>query len=260
MGKTVAESMKLRSDFNNDGLSTPDDSAARDIPTLQTTEAQMRRALGLGDSAGQRSEPQERPPLAARQGERHSPDRHKRRFVRDGEVPVVVVRRDQGGDLGGNRAASVGAPPTNRVEQAEAALRAERDARERAERALSEAQGVIRDLQTKLGHAGLARDEASDTARRADAEKHALEHALEMAESALQAERRARETAEAALEDALADREISEQRVREAVRSSPVKTTIRKTAAPKAPRAEKPAREPQPVKWWIQRTNTTKRR
>lgn len=250
--------MKFRSDFNNDSLSPPDDSAARDLPTLQTTEAQMRRALGLGDAGGQRIEQQERPPLAARQAERHSPDRHKRRFVRDGEVPVVVVRREQGSDAGANhRAASVGAPPTNRVEQAEAALRTERDARERAERALIEAQATIRDLQTKVGHAGLARDEASDAAHRAEAERHALEHALELAESALQTERLARETAEAALEDALVDREVSEQRVREAVRSHPIRTMVRKA---KAPRAEKPAREPQPVKWWIQPANTTKRR
>ena len=102
----------------------------------------MRRALGLGDAGGQRIEQQERPPLAARQAERHSPDRHKRRFVRDGEVPVVVVRRDQGSDPGANRV-TLGAPPTNRVEQAEAALRTERDARERAERALTEAQATF---------------------------------------------------------------------------------------------------------------------
>jgi len=222
----------------------------------------MRRALGLGDAAGQRIEPQERTPLAARQAERFSPDRHKRRFVRDGEVPVVVVRRDSGNDQGANRAAA-GVLPTNRVELAEAGLRAEREARERAERALSEAQAVIRDLQTKLGHTGLARDEALDAARRAEADRPAVEHALQMAEAALQVERRARETAEAALEDALSDREMAEHRLREAVRSGPaVKQTIRKAAAPKPPRAApaSPSREPQPVKWWIKRTTPSKKR
>ena len=221
----------------------------------------MRRALGLGDAAGQRIEPPERAPLATRQADRFSPDRHKRRFVRDGEVPVVVVRRDTGNDQGATRAAA-GVVPTNRVEQAEAALRAEREARERAERALSEAQALIRDLQTKLGHTGLARDEALDAARRAEADRPAVEHALQVAEAALQAERRARETAEAALEDALADRETAEDRLRQAVRSAPAKQALRRPAAPKPPRAAtaSPSREPQPVKWWIKRTTPSKKR
>ena len=55
---------------------------------LRATEAQMRRALGLQD-AGPRSrgDDQRSPTITAH--------RSPRRFVRDGEVPVTLVHRDQ---------------------------------------------------------------------------------------------------------------------------------------------------------------------
>ena len=82
---------------------------------------------------------------------------HRRRFVQDGEIPVTVVRRD---------AATDGAPQSSRLQRTEAALAAETAARDRAERALHDAQAQIAALQTKIGHAELARVEAVDIARR----------------------------------------------------------------------------------------------
>ncbi|MBV8536175.1 MAG: hypothetical protein JO128_11320, partial [Alphaproteobacteria bacterium] len=139
-----------------------------DTSQIDDTEAQMRRALGLG------SEPRgEAPPRRAEQDssshrlhmpEQFSANRRKRRFVQDGEVPVTVVhgRRELGPDAN--------AAPVNRVEAAEALAKAERSAREQAERALQDAQAVIHDLQTKQGHSELARTEAVAAARASAAE------------------------------------------------------------------------------------------
>lgn len=99
----------------------------------------MRRALGL------ERRPTAPPPQG---GEGHSHPRHRHRFVRDGEVPVVMVQSH----------ADQGAAP--RPDPAAGLLAEERAARERGERALAAAQSTIRDLQTKLAHITLARDEA----------------------------------------------------------------------------------------------------
>jgi hypothetical protein len=64
-----------------------------------------------------------------------------RRFVRDGEVPVTVIRRDH---------QPAGEPGIIRLDTVRQAIRSEAMARERAERSLEEAQVTIRDLQTKL--------------------------------------------------------------------------------------------------------------
>ena len=77
--------------------------------------------------------------------------RARRRFVQDGEVPVVVItprhpRAEQ------ERAA---------VTELEHALAAERDARQAAEKALQRAEATIRQLQTHLAHAEIARREAT---------------------------------------------------------------------------------------------------
>jgi hypothetical protein len=73
-------------------------------------------------------------------------------------VAVSVVHRDA-------------AAGTNRLEAARQALQAQTAGREQAERRLVEAQATIRELQTQLAHARLARDEA---VQRAAAEKQAL--------------------------------------------------------------------------------------
>ena len=136
-----------------------------DDARLRATEAQMRRALGLHNA----SPTQDRPiPPTASPGA-SSPQR--RRFVRDGEVPVSVIRRDQ--DDGAN---------TNKLDATRQALREQIEAREQAEHLLQEAQATIRDLQTKLAHERLARDEAI---RVWTGEKQAVEQALQRVQDEL---------------------------------------------------------------------------
>jgi hypothetical protein len=205
---------------------------------------------------------------------------HRRRFVQDGDVPVTVLRRDQAHDQTAHRAAPSGtAPTTNRLQRAEAALAAEPAMRERAERALSESQNAIRDLQTKIGHAELAKTEAVETLQRerdsltqlrseAEARDLQLQEALEQARAAernavvfqeqLNEERQARKTAEKALRSAEAARESAEQLVRAlseevpAPRPAPqpaprpvaeIVPTTRRTAAETAPAARRSVEE-----------------
>src|SRR4051812_4887916 len=175
----------------------------------------MRRALGL---AGQQHTAL--PPHST-----HHPGRPRRRFVRDGEVPVVLVTGRREREAAGM--ATPGAAPVNRLEILENALTAALQARHQAERSLAEAQAAIRDLQTKLGHSEVARQEAVTLAQTARHE----------AEIALAAERDGRRKAEEALRRALVDRVGSDDRGRAAV-------------APDAAPVRKP-REPQPVKWWL---------
>ena len=145
------------------------------MPDQADAEISMRRALGLcGNAKLQPSRPSAR-----------TADRHQRRhFAGEGEVPVVMVgRKDQPSDT----PPSLGAPSVT-----ETLLRSEREARQRAERALSEAKVSERDLQTRLGHALLERDEARFAGSRLDGEKSVLTAALDT-------ERTARMTAEKGL-------------------------------------------------------------
>jgi hypothetical protein len=178
----------------------------------------MRQALGLrGDQSNER-------PL-----QRREQDRRTRRFVKDGEVPVVVLSpsREHGPD---------GPAPVNRVAAAEAALRSERVAREWAERTLRETQTTLQHVQTKLAHADLAHGEA------------------------LAAERRGREQAEAGLAEAIAARETLELRLVEMAAAQPpgaedrtelVKPSQAALVKPRRKAANAAEREPQPVKWWL---------
>jgi hypothetical protein len=178
-------------------------------------EDRMRQALGLrGDQSNERP------------AQRREQERRTRRFVKDGEVPVVVLSpsREHGPD---------GPAPVNRIAAAEAALRSERTARERAERALRETQATLQHIQTKLAHADLAHSEA------------------------LAAERRGREQAEAALAEAIVVREALEARLADLTDAPPPPP---EPAEPSRPAAVKPRRkaaastierEPQPVKWWL---------
>ena len=169
--------------------SSPDDAH------LRTTEAQMRHALGLRGST---------PPRSSTSGSQ--PQRH--RFVRDGEVPVTVLRRDHQPD------AEHGA---NQLDAARRAIRSEAAARERAERSLAEAQVMICDLQTKLAHERLAKDEALSFVRRLETETPAAAQAQQTAEAELAAERRlARRDAEDALAEALAGHQEAERHQRDA--------------------------------------------
>jgi hypothetical protein len=155
----------------------------------------MRHALGLrGDT----------PPRSSASGSQ--PQRH--RFVRDGEVPVTVLRRDHQPD---------GEHGANQLDAARQAIRSEATAKERAERLLAEAQARIRDLQTKLGHERLARDEAVEAVRRLETEARVAAHAQETAEAELVAERLARRNAEDALAEALEAHQEAEAQLRDAI-------------------------------------------
>jgi hypothetical protein len=171
---------------------------------MQAAEARMRRALGL-DGEQLRARPaQERVDSPQRPTDRFSTPGHKRRFVHDGEVPVTLVhglvssRRDHADGNGGARGGA-NAQPTNRLEVAEAALAAEIATRERAERISQEAQAAVHDLQTKLGHAELARQEAAEALRRERESAAALRASLHEVEAQLGEARQAQEVAERAL-------------------------------------------------------------
>jgi hypothetical protein len=148
-----------------------------DDARLRATEAQMRRALGLhGDGAPQ---PTSTAPAPTPTMGLHP---QRRRFVRDGEVVVQHKEHSATGETG-----------TNQLAAARQALREQTTAREDAERALADAQAAVRDLQTKLAHERLARDEAVN---RAEAARQAAEQSLQALREDFEAERARRLQAE----------------------------------------------------------------
>src|ERR1700722_4238942 len=159
---------------------TPQDDAR-----LRATEAQMRHALGLRGKAPSRSTA-DHPSTST--GGSQTP---KRRFIRDGEVPVTFIRRDPDA-----------APGTNQLDTARQAIRSEAMARERAERSLEEAQVTIRDLQTKLAHERLAKVEALEAAQRAATAEQAVQQTLHLVRAELVAEVLALRNAKDALAEA----------------------------------------------------------
>jgi hypothetical protein len=207
------------------------------LPDLRQEEAQMRRTLGL----------EHRPAASSSQYSPRLADRHQqtRRFVRDGEVPVVLVgRRDQAGD----GATASGSQPVNRLAIAESALDAEHTARQRCERSLAEAQATVRELQTKIGHADLARDEAIETATHLRAENERLK-------AELAAEQQAHAEAEQAFQKALDGRGYG-VRHRAAQTAAtllePAQTLQRKLGRPLGSKngvRKVPVKEPKPVRW-----------
>ena len=118
-------------------------------PTLtsdtQTTELQMRRALGLNGPG--RPVTQQRPEQA----------RARHRFVQDGGVPVVVV----------NRSDDATAPFKARIGELEAALDQERATHANTRKALHDAQLAAQALQTRLAHAELASRDVIEAERQA---------------------------------------------------------------------------------------------
>ena len=244
-----------------------------DVPDIASAEERMRRVLGLtGDWAGRSGQP--RPEQSHPKPSAHPPvrspsaPRPRQRFVQDGDVPVTLVgrHRPQEADLSA-------AAPTSRG-ATEAALLQERAARERAERSLQEALATVRDLQTKLGHAELARREASAAAQAARDAADALRAAHQEREARWQAdltaERAARAAAAAALAEAAGARKPAERRIERMVSAAAPAAAEQGAAAEPAKAVAKPApkgtrkgaskprqREPQPVKWWL---NSAKRR
>jgi DNA repair exonuclease SbcCD ATPase subunit len=297
----LSENLKLRLE-NLTGENQPDravratnSSAGGDTEASDEAESQMRKALGLlGEGQRHRSEP-ERLEQQHRGVDRFNAGLHRRRFVQDGDIPVTVLRRDQGHDLPAHRGVAAVVPPTtSRLQRTEAALAAETAARERAERSLAEVQALAHDLRTKIGHAELAKNEAVEalqrerdviTQLRADARAsderlqealaqiRGLEQAAQSFESQLADERHARKAVEKALKVSENARETAEQLVRalseETAAPRRVETTRKPRAEPEVvaattsrrPRApEVPAVEPEPVKWWLNPKPAGKRR
>lgn len=248
-------------------------------------EARMRKALGLTDK---RSQSEARPSSQAFKqspASRGGSDAQKRRFVRDGEVQVTMVTGTRGGEVVQQRRTfNPGNPSANeQAEASQSALRSEKSARETAERALREAQATIQDLRTKLGHVALARDEAIETARRAEATRSAFAQELQAVQTRLSIEVFARARAERAaqsLPPLPEDVPPPQSTAREAPEAAPAKRRGRRTNAeiaaaalvavpvpavakrgPGRPRKERPAvveADPEPIQWWLPKSAKAK--
>ena len=236
----LSENLKLNnmvpaSDHQHDKVSGSLDTAGAHVDITDDAESQMRKALGLLGEGPRHRVDAERTEAPSRGGDRFSGGLHRRRFVQDGDVPVTVLRREQAHESPVHRAVAASVPPTtNRLQRTEAALAGETAAREKAERSLGETQMIVRDLQTKIGHAELARNEAIEALRReregaaqdraeaearearfleAQARAQAAEEAAQAYQEQLQEERQARKALERTLRTTEAAREASEQLV-----------------------------------------------
>jgi hypothetical protein len=172
---------------------------------LSATELQMRRALGLDREARSVSQ------LT------HSPNpsngpHQRRHFVRDGDVPVSVIHSDSGSRL-------------QQLDAAQQALRQQTAAREEAERTLADARNTIHELETKLGHERLAKDELT---LRTDAERQKVEETVTVVQEELAAERALRARAERERDEAVVARQTADQRLRQ-------RTVVKAALPPSAP-------------------------
>jgi hypothetical protein len=164
-----------------------------DDPRLRATEEQMRRALGLRQGSA--------PPTRFSNSGTHAPHPQKRQFARDGDIPVEILH---------------GHDNSSRVNQLDAireALQAQTAAREDAERLLTEARRTIHDLQTKLGHERVARNEAAQQAEIANRE---FERELATARQNLETERALRLTIACERYQAVLGRQAATDRLRQA--------------------------------------------
>ena len=167
----------------------------------------MRHALGL-DGQTQAPRLDEQPPQSGPGQDRLSLHRPPRRFVKDGEVPVTVVRRTHLPDV----ASAIAPPAANQLEAARQTIRSQAAATERAERALNEAQVTIRDLRTKLAHERLARDEAYQLVRRLEGERDAALSSVQDLRVDLATERVGREKLDQELRRVRESRQAAEAR------------------------------------------------
>jgi hypothetical protein len=186
-----------------------------DDPRLRATEKQMRRALGLQEGSS-----------PSGQVSSNVPHPQRRQFVRDGDVPVEVHH-------GPNNSSRV-----NQLAATREALQAQSMAREEAERMLAEARHTIHDLQTKLGHERLARDEA---VQRAGSAMRDVEQELAAARQELEAERSLRTTTARERDQAIVGRQAAEDGLGQ---TKDTRKVVRRAKAV-AP-AERPAAAPQP--------------
>jgi hypothetical protein len=183
-----------------------------DDPRSRAAEEQMRRSLGLRQGSS--------PPARFSNSDTHHHKRHQ--FVRDGDVQVEVLHGHDGSRV-------------NQLDATRQALQAQIAARDEAERLLTEARHTIHDLQTKLGHERLARDEAI---QHIESAKRGVEQELAAAREDLDAERLLRLATARERDQAILGRQAAEDRLRAA----------RKTAGQPniAPPVDPPLAAPQP--------------
>jgi hypothetical protein len=180
-----------------------------DDPRSHAVEEQMRRSLGLRQGSS--------PPARFSNSETHHHKRHQ--FVRDGDVQVEVLHGHDGSRV-------------NQLDATRQALQAQTAARDEAERLLTEARHTIHDLQTKLGHERLAREEA---VQRVESAKVEVEQELTAAREDLEAERLLHLAAAKERDQAILGRQAAEDRLRQA-------KEVRKIAP--RPEAAAPAQPP----------------
>jgi hypothetical protein len=205
-------------------LNEPDEAEVSD----EVTEARIRRSLGLMSS-----------PTPANNHSNTNGQTHgsgggnlggaiqRRRFVRDGEVPVTILHPKSDAE---NRHAAALADMTRQRD-------AERAARLRAEQSLHDAQVMIQTLQTRIAHAEIAKSEIAQ-AETAFAEVARLEPAP--APAAIPVPTLAAADVEPEVLPVTSAQPV------EAHPAPPRQTRSRRAKPPVAAEAE----EPTPVKWW----------
>jgi hypothetical protein len=243
----------------------------------QMQEARIRRAWGLdGEAPRMRLPERVDPQPAPRPAERFTSGTHKRRFVQDGEVPVTLVHGLTGARREHHEPSSTrAATPTNRLEIAETALAAEISSREKAEKALIESQAMVQQLQTKLGHADLARQDAVAALQRERETIADLRAALAEAEARAVAEAEATavalEAARVVAEDALPvaqalpanndETVVQPEPARRGRKPKALATSAGRAGAAAAKNADVTStREPKPIRWWVTPKRSTKAR
>jgi hypothetical protein len=222
-------------------LDEPDEAEVSD----EVTEARIRRSLGLMAS----SPPQTTYTNTSNQSHGHSGGGGgntgavpRRRFVRDGEVPVVILHPKSEAE---NRHATALTDMTRQRDT-------ERTARQRAEQALHEAQALIQTLRTRIAHTEIAHAEL------ARAEPAQTEPTSALAIETVQAEpAKTAEISSAIVEPAIvglpaqASADGAVPVTTNSTQNTPTQVVTRNTR----PRRAKPvvtdeAEEPTPVKWW----------
>jgi hypothetical protein len=207
-------------------LNEPDEAEVSD----EVTEARIRRSLGLMSS-----------PTPANNHSNTSSQTHgsgggnlggaiqRRRFVRDGEVPVTILHPKSEAE---NRHAAALADMTRQRD-------AERAARLRAEQALHDAQVMIQTLQTRIAHAEIAKSEIAQ-AETVFAEVARPEPAPAPAPAAIPVPTLAAPEVEPEVLPVTSAQPV------EAQSAPPRQARSRRAKPPVAAESE----EPTPVKWW----------
>ncbi len=216
-------------------LASPSRSEAEASSDVQSTETQMRRALGL-NPGGPTHTPQQRPEQA----------RARHRFVQDGGVPVVMLNHKPEPEVAALR---------ERVMGLEATLETERAALAAAKRSLTDQQAAAQALQTRLAHTELAHAEAIESERR---QRLAAQQALADAVAGAAANTivtTARGPGRPRLPRPMIPADMAPDAA-PASASAPGLTPMPKPAGPPVVKAKRgrprinPLPEPKPLRWW----------